>query len=278
MLALQTITRRSLTVALVAATGTVTASCSISRQQELELGRQYAADINRQLPIVENAAVNRYINALGDEIAVHGDREIDYHLYIVNSDIVNAFAVPGGHVYINRGLVEAADNMSELAGVIAHEIGHIEERHSVEQMERVQRANLGLNLAYILIGRTPSGLERAAVDVGGGLVFSSYSRKAEDEADRVAVSLLVAAGMNPEGLVTFFDELLEQRSRKPSQLEQWFSTHPLTEDRIQHVQRVINETPGAHAPGLQTQSTAFAAFKAALREYPAPPPEYRAQR
>lgn len=277
MLALRTVTRKSLMLALVAGTGTVTASCGISQQQEIELGRQYAADINRQLPIVDNAAASRYINALGDEIAVHGNREIDYRFYIVNSDIVNAFAVPGGHVYINRGLVEAADNMSELAGVLAHEVGHIEERHSVEQLERAQGANLGLNLAYILIGRRPSGLERAAIDVGGGLVFSSYSRKAEDEADRVAVSMLVAAGMNPEGLVTFFDELLEQRSRRPSQLEQWFSTHPLTEDRIAHVQQVIDETPGARAPGLQTQSNAFAAFKATLRDYPAPPPEYRAK-
>lgn len=278
MLALRTVMRKGSALALIAGTGAATASCGISQQRELELGRQYAADINRQLPIVENATANRYINALGDEIAVHGNRQIDYHFYIVNSDIVNAFAVPGGYVYVNRGLVEAADNMSELAGVIAHEIGHVEERHSVEQMERAQGANLGLNLAYILLGRAPGGLERAAIDVGGGLVFSSYSRDAEDEADEVAVSLLVSSGINPEGLVTFFDELLEQRSRKPSQLEQWFSTHPLTEERIQHVQRVIDRTPGAQAPGLQTQSNAFASFKAELRKYPAPPPEYRAKR
>ncbi|MGH7575985.1 MAG: M48 family metallopeptidase [Longimicrobiales bacterium] len=277
MLALRSRMRKGLVLAAVAGTGAVAASCSISQQREIELGQQYAADINRQLPIVDDAAVNRYINALGDEIAVHGDRDIDYRFYIVNSDIVNAFAVPGGFVYVNRGLVEAADNMSELAGVIAHEIGHVEERHSVEQMERLQGANLGLNLAYILLGRRPSGVERAAIDVGGGLVFSSYSRKAEEEADQTAIALLVAADINPEGLVTFFDELLEQRSRRPSQLEQWFSTHPLTEDRIDHVQQVIDRTPGAQAPGLQTQSNAFAAFKAQLRQYPEPPPEYRAR-
>lgn len=276
MLALGSRTRKSLSLALVAG-GTVTAAgCAISTQKELELGQQYAADINRQLPIVDNATANRYINALGNEIAERGDRRIPYRFYIVNSDIVNAFAVPGGHIYVNRGLVEATDNMSELAGVLAHEVGHVEERHSAQQMERLQGANLGLSLAYILIGRAPTGVERAAIDVGGGVVFSSYSRQAENEADETAVALLVSAGIDPEGLVTFFGKLLEQRSRRPGQVEQWFSTHPLTEDRIARVQQIIARTPGADAPGLQETSNAYASFKAELRRYPAPPPEYRA--
>src|SRR5690606_36726660 len=111
-------------------------------------------------PSVNDAQINAYINDLGRRIAAAGYRRIPYRFYIVNAEQVNAFAVPGGYIYVNRGLIEATDNMSELAGVLAHEIGHVEERHSVEQIRRVPSANLVLNLVYILLGSAPSGLEQ----------------------------------------------------------------------------------------------------------------------
>lgn len=269
--------RNSVAAGLIAGTTALAGGCAISQQQEVQLGQQYAAQINQELPIVDDAAVNRYVNTLGDQLARQGDRNIGYRFYVVNTDVVNAFAVPGGYIYVNRGLIEKAANVSELAGVLAHEIGHVEGRHSVEQLERAQTANAGLTLAYVLLGRTPSGVERTAIDVGGSLYFASHSREAENEADATAIDLLVSAGIHPQGLITFFEKLMADQSRTPSQLEQWFSTHPTTQDRIDATQAMIAQIPQSRLRGLQTNTNAFQSMKQTLRRYPAPPPEYRAR-
>ena len=268
--------RKVVTVgALAGASAFGAAGCAISQQQEVALGQQYAAQLNQELPIVNDASVNQYINALGNQIARQGGRNLSYRFYVVNTDAVNAFAVPGGYIYLNRGLIEKAANMSELAGVMAHEIGHVEGRHSVEQLERQQTANTGLTLAYILLGRAPGGVEEAAINVGGSLYFASHSRGAENEADATAVNLLVNAGIHPRGLVTFFQKLMADRSRQPNQLETWFSTHPTTQDRIQHTDALIQQVPQSRLRGLQTDSNTFQSMKQRLARYPAPPPEYR---
>ncbi|HEX6940801.1 MAG TPA: M48 family metallopeptidase [Longimicrobiales bacterium] len=257
--------------ALVAGATTLAAGCGISQREEVELGRQYAAEINRELPIVDDPATNRYINLLGDRIARQGGRGLDYTFYIVNTEAVNAFAVPGGYIYVNRGLIEETDNLSELAGVIAHEVGHVEERHAVEQIERMQRANLGLSMAYILLGRAPGTLEQVGIQVAGAAIFAGFSRAAENEADAVAVSLLVQAGINPNGLVTFFEKLLQERERRPSTIEQWFSTHPLTEDRIENTRAVIRRIPEGQMRDLIVNTRQYEEFKARLRQYRPPP-------
>src|SRR5688500_3421707 len=105
---------------------TATAACGVSTQQEVQLGTEYSAQINAQLPIVQDAEINRYVNVLGDTIAkLADDRGIDYHFYIVNAPEINAFAVPGGFIYVNRGLIERTQSLSQLAGVLGHEIGHV---------------------------------------------------------------------------------------------------------------------------------------------------------
>jgi len=254
---------------VVALTAGSMACASISPQQEAQLGQQYAAQINAELPIMNDATASRYLNQVGDEIARRGGRQIGYTFYIVNTDVVNAFAVPGGYIYLNRGLIEATDNLAELAGVLAHEIGHVEERHSVEQLERAQTANVGLTLAYVLLGRQPGTAERAAIDLGGGLYFANHSRAAENEADAVAVRLLANSGIDPNGMVTFFEELMSSRNRSPSQLEQWFSTHPTTQDRIDHVRSLIAQLPASQRRGT-TNTQAFQSFKQTVARYPAP--------
>ncbi|MGH7477478.1 MAG: M48 family metallopeptidase [Longimicrobiales bacterium] len=269
------IRRAGAALVLTAGVGVGAAACSMSTQQEVELGQQYAAEINRQLPIVDDATTNQYINALGSEIARYGQRNLRYTVFIVNTDAVNAFAVPGGYVYLNRGLIDETDNLAELAGVLAHEIAHVELRHGAEQMERAQRANLGLNLAYILIGRNPSQLEQAAIQVGGSAWFASHSREAENEADNVAVDLLVASRIDPNGMVTFFMELLQERQRQPNRFEQWFSTHPLEEQRIAAVRARIQQYSAAQRANLTTNTRAYESFKNRLSRYPAPPPEFR---
>lgn len=263
---------RGSALALVAGSTVALSACSsVSTQQEVEMGRQYAAEINRELPILNDNSVNSYINSLGRSIAQRGNRQIPYTFYVVNSDQINAFAVPGGHVYLNRGLIERTRNMSELAGVLAHEIAHVEHRHGVEQMEKMQNANLGLTLAYVLLGRQPSGVESAAINVGGGLYFARHSREAENEADAAAVALLVNSGISPAGLPTFFQVLIEDQQRRPSSVEQWFSTHPLTQDRIAETQALVNQVPASRLSGLRTSDNGYANLKARLRAMPAAP-------
>lgn len=254
-------------------------ACGVSEQQEVQMGQQYAAEINRQLPIVSDPQIHRYINQLGQQIQRQpGARDIPYTFYVVNIEEINAFAVPGGFVYLNRGLIERTDNLSELAGVLAHEIGHVEARHSAEMLERAQTAEAGLMLGSILLGAPPGGVAGVAVDVGAQAYFAHHSRGAENEADEIAVRLLPAAGIDPAGLVTFFKELIEERERSPSQLEQWFSTHPLTEERIANVRELIRQLPPSATNNLQVTSREYNAFRTRVSQLPAPPPEFRRNR
>ena len=267
--------RRTLALGLVAGSAGL-AGCGVSTQQEIDMGRQYAAEINRQLPIVDDPQVHRYINELGDLIQRQpGNRDIPYTFYVVNSDQINAFAVPGGFVYINRGLIERTDNLSELAGVVAHEIGHVEARHSAEMLERQQGAQVGVAIASVLLGGQPSGVAGAAVDIGAAAYFASHSREAENEADAIAVRLLPSAGIDPAGLVTFFKELIEERERSPSTLEQWFSTHPLTEERIANVRSLIQQLPPSELANLAVTSQTYQTFKQRVRALPQPPAQFR---
>jgi len=259
--------RKYVIIATLAGTAGV-AACAISTQQEQELGAQYSSEINRQLPIVNDATVSRAINVLGNEIARHGQRGISYRFFVVNSNQVNAFAVPGGYVYVNRGLIERTTDYTELAGVLAHEIGHVEERHGVEQMERMQRANLGLNVAYVLLGRSPGGVESAAINLGGSAVFARYSRDAENEADDVAVPLLLGSGIHPRGLVTMFQKLIAEQNRNPGAVSQWFSTHPTTQERIQAVQADISRLSSSRLRNLRTTSSSYNSLKSRLKQLP----------
>ena len=270
--------RHAAVVACVCGAG-VAAGCApqVSTQQEVQIGAEYSAQINRQLPMLNDQATTSYVNQIGQQLAQIADpRGIRYNFYVVNSDVVNAFALPGGYIYVNRGLIERADNLSELAGVLAHEIGHVAERHSVEQLQRAQNANLGLSVLYgVLLGRNPSQIEQAGIQVGGGAVFAGYGRDAEREADGVGVAYMVRAGYNPIGMATFFEELLQMQQRQPSRVEQWFSTHPTTQERVTNTRAIIARTPGATGGNLTTDTRAFQNFKARVTSLPAPPDRRR---
>src|SRR5688572_20115895 len=197
----------------------VFSACAISTQQEVEMGQTYSAQINRELPIVRDPEVQRYINLLGETIAGHADdRSLDWQFYVVDSKEVNAFAVPGGFIYVNRGLIERTTEMSQLAGVLGHEIGHVTMRHSVKQMQAAQKANVGLSLACILTSICESGLAGAAVQVGGGAVFAKFSRDDEREADRAGIEFVIRSGIDPNGSPEMFRILLNERQRSPGSL------------------------------------------------------------
>jgi predicted Zn-dependent protease len=251
----------------------VTASaCGISTQQEVQMGAEYAAQINAQLPIVQDAEINRYVNVLGDSIARLADaRGIDYNFYVVNDASINAFAVPGGFIYVNRGLIDKTQNLSQLAGVLGHEIGHVVRRHSVEQMEKAQGANIGLVLGCTLINVCGGDLAQAAIQVGGSALFAKFGRDDEREADQEAIANVVRAGIHPKGIPEMFQILLAERQRAPSGVEGWFSTHPGEEERVRETQAVINTIDPAILATLRVNSSNFAAFKSRVSSLPAPP-------
>src|SRR5688500_15019057 len=218
---------------------TATAACGVSTQQEVQMGQEYSAQIHAQLPIVQDAEINRYVNVLGDSIARLADaRGIDYNFYVVNDASINAFAVPGGFIYINRGLIDKTTNLSQLAGVLGHEIGHVVRRHSVQQMEKAQGANIGLVLGCTLINVCGGDLAWAAITVGGSALFAKFGRDDEREADRDAVASVVRAGIHPRGIPEMFQILLAERDRNRGAVEGWFSTHPGEEERVAETQAI----------------------------------------
>src|SRR5215210_557442 len=140
------------------------AACSVSQDEEVALGHDNAVQINAQLPIVTDPALSRYIQDLGLSIARTTSRsDLDWHFYLVNTKQVNAFALPGGYVYVNRGLIETTDRLDELTGTLGHEIGHVIQRHSVKQMQEAQKANVGVAVLCTLTNICNSGLAQAAV-------------------------------------------------------------------------------------------------------------------
>lgn len=250
----------------------IAAGCSISTQQEVQMGRQYAAQVDSQLPMVEDAAIERYIDLLGDSIANVTSRSgLDWHFSVVNTDVVNAFALPGGFIYVNRGVIERADKLDELAGVMAHEIGHVVKRHSVKQMEQMQGANVGLALTCVLTQVCESQAAQAAINVGGSLVFAKFSREDEAQADEEGFRYLVRAGISPEGMVSFFQKLLDEQGSAPSGALAWFSDHPLTQDRITDIQGMINQLPPATLGTLTEDTQAFRDFRASIMALPPAP-------
>jgi predicted Zn-dependent protease len=259
-------------VAMAVTLGTATA-CGISQQQEVQLGADQSNQINAQLPIIQDPVANRYLQKLGDSLAhVTSRADLDWKFFLVNTNDFNAFALPGGFIYINRGVVERATTMDELASVMAHEIGHVVLRHSVKQMEQMQGANIGITLACVLTGVCNNGLTQAGVNAAGQLVFAKFSRDDEAAADAAGVDELVRAGINPNGMPKMFQKLLAERQTQPSQLDAWFTDHPLEESRIAATQAQIAKINPAIIKTLTTNTQAFNDFKARVRSLPAPPP------
>jgi predicted Zn-dependent protease len=252
-------------------------ACGISTQQEVQMGQQEAAQINQQLPIVSDPEANRYINLLGDQIATKTSRgDLNWRFFIVDAAEVNAFAVPGGYVYVNRGLIERTDRMDELAGVLGHEIEHVVLRHTIKQMEQMQGANLGLTLACVLTNVCNSGIAQAAINVGGTAVFAKFSRGDEAQADAGAVPNVVRAGINPNGVVSMFEKLIAERKSRPGAVDAFFATHPGEEERIAAVQAEINKIPASTMRGLTVNTTNYNSFRARIRSLP-PSPRPRTQ-
>lgn len=250
------------------------AGCGVSTQQEVQMGQDEAQQVNAQLPMVQDAEIQNYVNALGNRIAHLTSRaDLNWQYQVVNSDVVNAFALPGGFIYVNRGVLERASNMSELAGVLGHETEHVVRRHSVKQMEQAQGANVGVGILCALTGVCQSGVAQAAINIGGTAVFAKFSRTDEIQADEGGFNNVMRAGISPRGMYTFFQKLLaeEQSSGSGGSAAAWFSDHPGTQDRIADIQRMLNQVPASQLNSLQVNDAGWATMKARLaRLGPAP--------
>ena len=231
--------------------------------QEVQLGKQFSREIEKELKIYSDPIVTAYIDQLGQHLASYSQRRnITYHFKVVNTEAVNAFAVPGGYLYVNIGLIRTAENESELAGVIGHEIGHVVGKHSVKQMTR----QLGLAaVAQLALGEDQSKLEQMVAGLATNGVLTKYSRDAEREADIYAVQEMYDAGIDPEGMATFFEKLHRLQKSKPSMLQQMFATHPPTTERITAVRSQIARLP--RKSNLKKDSQRFHQIKKRL-----PPP------
>ena len=262
--------------ALLATLLLLVAACSVSEDQEVALGRQTADEINAQLPLVTDPEIEGYIQSLGESIAKKTSRaDLDWHFYVVNTDQVNAFALPGGYVYVNRGLVESTDRLDELTGTLGHEIGHVIQRHSVKQMEQAQKTNIGVTALCTLTSICNSGLGQAAIKVGGTALFARHSRLDELQADSEGVVNVSRAGYDPEGIPDLFQVLLKEREYQPTQVEGWFASHPLEEARIARAKQLIASIQFEPGEKLIVDTPAFQAFRKRVSELPAPPPPPR---
>lgn len=237
------------------------------------MGAGYSAELNRQLPLVQDAELNRYMNVLGDSIARIADtRNLDWSFYIVDSPDVNAFAVPGGFIYMNRGLLERATNLAQVAGVLGHEIGHVTQRHSVQQMQKAQGTNIGvLGLCIFVPSMCSSQTGQAAISLGANAAMASFSRADEDEADKVAIDYMVRAGIDPTGIPEMFQILLNERQSKPDGLDAWFRSHPLEESRIAAGRARVAAYPPDALRGLTRDTPGFQAFQRRLKAMPPSP-------
>ncbi|HWT02191.1 MAG TPA: M48 family metallopeptidase [Pyrinomonadaceae bacterium] len=204
---------------------------AMGMEKEVALGRYLAAEIDREAKFVDDPAIAEYVNRVGQNIVLHSDAKVPFTIKVIDSDEVNAFALPGGFFYVNKGLILAADNEAELAGVMAHEIAHVAARHAVENQAKATLAEYGLLAGSIFLGGIPGLIINNAGPLAALLGFMKFSRDAETEADRLGVQYLYAAGYDPNALATMFEKLAAKNKKKPGLLSKAFSTHPQPPDR-----------------------------------------------
>ncbi len=217
----------------------------ISTAQEVQLGQEFDKQVRAESKILNNQAWQDYFNRVGQSIVAVSDRkDIEYHFTVIESPDINAFAVPGGYVYIYTGLLDIIDNEAQFAAVTAHEVSHVVARHSIKRMQQV----LGVTLLYqIVMGEASSDAVDAAIGLGLNIALSGYSRDYEREADKYGVYYMEVAGYNPDGAIGLFEQLqkAEGSGGGNSFFENLFASHPETQERIQNVEGELAQFPPA---------------------------------
>lgn len=213
-----------------------------SLEKEVRLGRQLAAEIDRQAKFITDPVVTEYVNRIGQNIVLHSDAKVTFTIKVIDSGDVNAFALPGGFFYVNSGALLAADSEAEIIGVMAHEIAHVAARHGVEQASKGSLVQY-LSIPLIFVGGPLGAIVQNVANIAVPLTFLKFSRGAEEEADRLGLQYMWSAGYDPAAILTFFERLKAKEKKEPGKLAKVFSTHPATSDRIEKSRSLLTRFP-----------------------------------
>ena len=209
----------------------IIAKMSGSTEKEVRQGREAAAEVDRQAKFIEDPLITEYVNRVGQNIVLHSDAKVPFTIKVIDSDEVNAFALPGGFFYVNKGLLLAADNEAELAGVMAHEIAHVCARHAVENQTKATLLEYLALGGSIFLGGIPGMIYQNTAGIGLLGIFMKFSRSAVEEADRLGVQYMYAAGYDPGAMATMFEKLEAKNKKKPGLISRAFATHPAPPER-----------------------------------------------
>lgn len=209
-----------------------------SLETEIRMGKEYSQQVEASVKMVQDPVITEYVNRIGQNLVRNSDAQVPFTIKVIDSDEVNAFALPGGFFYVNSGLILAADEEAELAGVMAHEIAHVAARHATRQMTRGNWANIG-TIPLIFVGGGIGYAARSLAGLALPMTFLSFSRGFEAEADYLGLQYMYKTGYDPQAFVSFFEKLQAKEKRKPGTLARAFSTHPQTPDRIEKSQEEI---------------------------------------
>jgi len=211
-----------------------------STEKEIALGKQLAEEVRRQSKLLDDPTVGEYINRVGQNLVRNSDATVPFTFQVVEGEQLNAFAFPGGFVFVYTGLIEATETEAELAGAMAHEIAHVTARHITRQATRGQIVNYA-TLPLILWGGWTGYAVRQGVGLGIPVGFLSFERRFESEADMLGIQYMYKAGYDPTASVDLFERMLSLEKRKPGAIARVFNTHPMTEDRLVQTQKNIAE-------------------------------------
>jgi len=204
----------------------------VSLEREIQIGQQVASEFEQTAKLIDDPVITAYVDKVAQNIVKHSDAKVPFHVKVVDTDEINAFAFPGGFFYVNKGLILAADNESELAGVMAHEISHVAARHATARMTKAQILQLAAIPALFIGGYFAQMAIQNGLGLGINLELLGVTRDNEKEADQLGIQYLWNTGYDPNSFVTFFEKLEQQEKSKPGKLSGFFRTHPFTEDRI----------------------------------------------
>lgn len=245
-----------------------------SASQDVELGREAARDTEKKFPLLRDETVDRYLNQVGKKLARYAPgHEYPYQFKGINDTNINAFALPGGFIYVNRGTIESAENEAQLAGVMAHEIAHVALRHGTNQMSKAVLAQAPLMILGGALGRNGNlagQLAQLGLGIGANLAFMKFSRDAETQADILGAQMLSDAGYDPGEMAKFFETLARQsRGQGGGVVANWFSSHPQPENREARIHQEISLLGGVDENALK-DSESFYLVKEHLKKIPAP--------